>query len=91
MRLSQPRVPPLTDEEAAEAARDLQEVPPELRGLNFISTLASHPKLAASRRVLGRYILLESTLPAREREQETAALQTYGTAATSKDDPTAVG
>ena len=69
MRLSEPRVRPVADEEAGEDAREyLQQLPPELRGLNVFRTLLRHPKLAQRWAVFGRYIVTESTLPARERE-----------------------
>ncbi len=69
MRLSEPRVPPLTDDELDDETREyLQHLPPEARALNVFRTFARHPMLVKRRRELGRYILLESTLPARERE-----------------------
>jgi len=69
MRLSEPRVPPLTDAELGDDAREyLQQGQPEFRGLNVFRTLARHPKLAKAFRGLGRHILQENTMPARQRE-----------------------
>lgn len=65
MRLSKPRVPPLSDE----------EMPAELRErfgdrplLNIFRTLAHHPGLTKRWLVFGSHVLEKSTLPARERE-----------------------
>jgi alkylhydroperoxidase family enzyme len=65
VRLTEPRVPPLADD----------QLDPELRVrfgngpiLNIFRTLANHPALAKRWLVFGNHILAKSTLPARERE-----------------------
>jgi alkylhydroperoxidase family enzyme len=65
MRLDEPRVAPLADE----------QLDPELRVrfgngpiLNIFRTLANHPALAKRWLVFGNHVLAKSTLPARERE-----------------------
>lgn len=65
MRLDQPRVPPLSDE----------EIDPEIRErfgtlglLNIFRTLAHHPKLLKRWLVFGNHVLGKSTLSDRDRE-----------------------
>ncbi len=65
MRLNEPRIAPLADE----------EMDPELRAqfgdrpvLNIFRTLAHHPKLMKRWLVFGSHVLGKSTLPPRERE-----------------------
>jgi 4-carboxymuconolactone decarboxylase len=69
MRLSEPRVPPIADEDLDEEGRDfLRQVSREGRVLNIYRTLAAHPKLLKRWGVFGTHVLYKSTLPARERE-----------------------
>lgn len=65
MRMNEPRVQPLTDEELPEAIRDQFGGGPML---NIFRTLAHHPDLMKRWLVFGNHILGKSTLPARERE-----------------------
>ncbi len=65
MRLNEPRIAPLDDE----------EIDPELRAqfgdrpvLNIFRTLAHHPKLMKRWLVFGSHVLGKSTLPPRARE-----------------------
>jgi alkylhydroperoxidase family enzyme len=69
MRLTQPRIRPLTDDEIDGEAREF--VSQASRGgpsLNIYRTLAAHPKLLKRWGVFGTHILYKNTLPARERE-----------------------
>jgi 4-carboxymuconolactone decarboxylase len=71
VRLSQPRITPLTTEELS--AEQAEVLAPLLDGggslLNIYATLARHPKALAGFLHWGRYILSRrNTLPARERE-----------------------
>ena len=69
MRLSQPRVPPLSDADLDDEAREfLQQVARDGRVLNIYRTLAAHPKLLKRWAVFGTHVLYKNTLPARERE-----------------------
>jgi 4-carboxymuconolactone decarboxylase len=69
MRLSEPRVPPIADEDLDEEGREfLRQVSREGRVLNIYRTLAAHPKLLKRWGVFGTHVLYKSTLPARERE-----------------------
>lgn len=70
MRLSTPRVPPLSDAELDEETRELfqQVVRAGRPVLNIQRTLAANPKLVQRWVGFARYVLFESTLPARERE-----------------------
>jgi len=67
MRLDQPRVPPLGDDELSDEQRELLS-----RGntgrMNIFRTLARHPDLYKSWMPFGTYLLTKSALPARERE-----------------------
>ena len=66
MRLSEPRVPPITDEDLDEEGREfLRQVSSEGRVLNIYRTLAAHPKLLKRWGVFGTHVLYKSTLPAR--------------------------
>src|SRR5262245_46713004 len=69
MRLTKPRIEPLTE---AEWTSEVREVVPGLGGarkpLNIFLTLARHPKLLKRWQVFGNHVLSKSTLPARERE-----------------------
>ena len=69
MRLSEPRIAPLTDSDFDDEVRGL--VAPtarEGRVPNIFRTLANHPKLMKRWTVFGNHILSKSTLPGRERE-----------------------
>jgi len=69
MRLTEPRLPPLSDHELDDDAREfLKQVERDGRVLNIYRTLAAHPKLLKRWGVFGTHILYQSTLPARERE-----------------------
>lgn len=69
MRLEEPRLKPLADEELNEQARQVLEGA-RMRGqiFNIFRTLAHHPKLLESWLVFGVQVLGKSTLPPRERE-----------------------
>jgi alkylhydroperoxidase family enzyme len=69
VRLSEPRIPPLTDDSILDdESRDL------FRGIalgpaaNIFRTLANHPKLLKRWLVFSNHVLFKSTLPARDRE-----------------------
>lgn len=69
MRLREPRIPPLPDDELPESLRATNPAGGERRGaLNIFRTLAHHPDLARRWGVFGNHVLFKSTLPARERE-----------------------
>jgi 4-carboxymuconolactone decarboxylase len=69
MRLSEPRVPPIADEDLDEEGREfVRQVSREGRVLNIYRTLAAHPKLLKRWGVFGTHVLYKSTLPPRERE-----------------------
>ena len=69
MRLSEPRVPPIADEDLDEEGREfLRQVSRQGRVLNIYRTLVAHPKLLKRWGVFGTHVLYKSTLPARERE-----------------------
>ena len=65
MRLTTPRVPPLSDDEMP---GDLRERFGDGPLLNIFRTLAHHPDLFKRWLVFGNHVLGKSTLPARERE-----------------------
>ncbi len=69
MRLSEPRIPPLQDDEASEEQRELLAAVARGRPpLNVQRTIAQHPDLARARQSFTRHIMGESSLPPRERE-----------------------
>lgn len=69
MRLTQPRVPPLPEEEWSDEAKELQSrAKMNGRTLNIFKTLAHHPRLLDRWMVFGNHVLFRSTLPPRERE-----------------------
>lgn len=69
MRLSEPRVKPLTPPEWDDDTREvMSRVEQDGRALNIYRTLAHHPKLLKRWSVFGGHVLYRSTLPARERE-----------------------
>jgi 4-carboxymuconolactone decarboxylase len=65
MRLAQPRLTPLTDEEMDESIPKAGNCGPTL---NIFATLARHPKLVNSWFPFGAHVLYQNTLPPRERE-----------------------
>jgi alkylhydroperoxidase family enzyme len=69
MRLKEPRLAPLRDEEMDEEAREFVRVASRGGpGLNIYRTLAAHPKLLKRWGVFGTHILYKNSLPPRERE-----------------------
>jgi 4-carboxymuconolactone decarboxylase len=69
MRLSKPRVQPLTPSEWDDDTHEvMSRVEQDGRVLNIYRTLAHHPKLFKRWSVFGTHVLYRSTLPARERE-----------------------
>ncbi|MFN0111287.1 MAG: carboxymuconolactone decarboxylase family protein [Blastocatellia bacterium] len=69
MRLSEPRLKPLADDElGAEALRVLEGATMRGQVFNIFRTLAHHPRLLESWLVFGAQVLGKSTLPKRERE-----------------------
>lgn len=69
MRLSEPRVKALADDELDEGAKKLLQPFAERGGvLNIFRTLANHPDLARRWMVFANHILGKSTLAVRERE-----------------------
>jgi len=65
MRLSKPRLAPLSDAEIDPETRERFGAGPML---NIFRTLAHHPKLMKRWLVFGNHVLARSTLPPRERE-----------------------
>ncbi len=69
MRLTQPRLEPLDEEQWNDETRELlASLRMEGRVFNIFRTLATHPKLLKRWLVFGNHILYKSTLPPRERE-----------------------
>ena len=70
MRMNEPRIAPLADDEADGTAAELLERTKDSDGyaLNIFRTLANHPDLARRWMVFANHVLGKSTLPARERE-----------------------
>jgi alkylhydroperoxidase family enzyme len=69
MRLSEPRLRPLTPAEWDADQREVMDaVERDGRELNIYRTLAHHPKLFKRWSVFGTHVLYKSSLPARERE-----------------------
>jgi 4-carboxymuconolactone decarboxylase len=69
MRLSEPRVPPLSDADAEGDAKELLEgAAARGRVLNITRTLAQYPALSRSWGRFGRHVIAETSLPPRERE-----------------------
>ncbi|HEU4731862.1 MAG TPA: carboxymuconolactone decarboxylase family protein [Kofleriaceae bacterium] len=67
MRLSEPRVAPLRDDEMSAEQRDLLSRGNVAR-LNIFRTLVRYPELYRKWGAFGAHVLGQSTLPARERE-----------------------
>lgn len=71
MRLSQPRIPPATQDELDEETRALLGFSADQhdgRPDNIFATLARHPEFLKKFLVFGSHVLIGSTLPPRERE-----------------------
>ena len=69
MKLNQPRIEPLPEEQWSDEARELlPRAKMHGRTLNIFKTLAHHPKLLQRWMVFGNHVLFRSTLPPRERE-----------------------
>lgn len=69
MRLSEPRIPPLPEEEwSAEQREVLTRTQPAADVLNIFRTLVRHPDLYKRWLSFGHQILFKSSLPPRERE-----------------------
>jgi alkylhydroperoxidase family enzyme len=69
MRLTEPRLPPLGDDELDDETRAfVSQASRGGPGLNIYRTLAAHPKLLKRWGVFGTHILYKNSLPARERE-----------------------
>ena len=69
MRLSAPRIPPVTDpSELPEEAREVLAGTSLGPAVNIFRTFIRHPKLLKRWLVFGNHILFKSTLPPRERE-----------------------
>lgn len=70
MRLSEPRIPPVQDDEATAEQREILAAsaararPP----LNIQRTTAQYPELARARQAFTRHVMSDTSLPARERE-----------------------
>ncbi len=69
MRLSNPRVPPVTDESSLDTqARDLLRATSLGPAVNIFRTLVRHPKLFKRWLVFANHVLFRSTIPPRDRE-----------------------
>ncbi len=68
MRLDEPRIAPLQDNEWSEEQRELLTRGSPARVLNIFRTLARHPDLYKRWTPFGNHILFKSTLSARDRE-----------------------
>ncbi len=69
MRLVQPRIPPLPQEQWSGEIKELMAgLEREGRIFNIFATLARHPALLRRWLVFGNHVLAKSTLPPRERE-----------------------
>ncbi len=70
MRLSQPRIPPVSDEHASDEQRQVLDAARAGRRepLNVQRTIAQHPQLARSRQALTDHVMRKTSLPPRERE-----------------------
>ncbi len=69
MRVSEPRITPISDEEMDDEAREfITQASRDGRVLNIYRTLARHPKLLKRWGVFGTHVLYKNSIPARERE-----------------------
>jgi alkylhydroperoxidase family enzyme len=67
MRLSRPRIEPVSDEEATEEQREILAAAGR-SPLNVQRTIARYPELARSRQAFTNHVMRQTSLPARERE-----------------------
>ncbi len=67
MRLSKPRIEPVSDEEATEEQREILAAAGR-SPLNVQRTIAQYPELARSRQAFTNHVMRQTSLPARERE-----------------------
>ena len=69
MKLSRPRIDPLSDEQATDEQRELLATAARGRPpLNVQRTIAQYPELARARQAFTNHVMRETSLPARERE-----------------------
>jgi len=69
VRLTTPRVPPVTDESSLDAeARELLAATSVGPAVNIFRTLIRHPKLFKRWMVFANHVLFKSTIPPRDRE-----------------------
>ena len=69
MRLSRPRIEPLSDADATDEQRDVLAAAAIGRSpLNVQRTIARYPELARARQAFTQHVMRESSLPPRERE-----------------------
>jgi len=69
MRLSQPRIAPVSDEEATDEQREVLAAAALGRSpLNVQRTIAQYPELARARQSFTQHVMRDSSLPPRERE-----------------------
>ena len=70
MRLSEPRIPPVSDDDATAEQREVLDAA-RVGGrdpLNVQRTIAQYPALARSRQAFTNHVMRETSLPPRERE-----------------------
>ena len=70
MRLSEPRIPAVQDDEATAEQREILAASsaPGRPPLNVQRTTAQYPELARARQAFTRHVMRDTSLPARERE-----------------------
>jgi len=69
MRLSQPRITPVSDDEATDEQREVLAAAALGRSpLNVQRTIAQYPELARARQSFTQHVMRDSSLPPRERE-----------------------
>ncbi len=67
MRLSRPRIEPVSDDQATEEQREILAAAGR-SPLNVQRTIAQYPELARSRQAFTNHVMRQTSLPARERE-----------------------
>ena len=67
MRLSEPRIDPVSDEDATDEQREILAALGR-SPLNVQRTIAQYPELARARQAFSNHVMRETSLPARERE-----------------------
>lgn len=67
MRLSEPRIDPVSDEDATDEQREILAASGR-SPLNVQRTIAQYPELAQARQAFSNHVMRETSLPARERE-----------------------